>query len=155
MCQSELAFSEANRRSRLGRDLVSHLAGSLFGATSLRCETLACKITNTSPLITSKHAYLLLSLSLILPAAFNLYFLLYSYSRINALNHTPFMNHERIMRQPCPGSLVQYRASGSSLPSWPAVICTDDMAPKEVQRTRPRSHCYVTLILLLDEHLEL
>ena len=59
------------------------------------------------------------------------------------------------MMQPSPSSLVQYQASGSTLPPWPAVICTDDMAPKEVQRIRPQGYVRVTLVLLLDEKLEL
>ncbi|EDU51505.1 hypothetical protein PtrSN002B_001559 [Pyrenophora tritici-repentis] len=58
------------------------------------------------------------------------------------------------MVQQSPGSLVQYQASGTSLPPWPAVICTDDMAPTEMQRTRPNGYFYVTLVLLLDERFE-
>jgi hypothetical protein len=52
-----------------------------------------------------------------------------------------------------PGSLVQYRVSGSFLLPWPAVICTDDMAPNGVARIRP--HGYVTLVLLMGANLEL
>ncbi|CAE7216780.1 hypothetical protein HRS9139_07883 [Pyrenophora teres f. teres] len=58
------------------------------------------------------------------------------------------------MVQPSPGSLVQYQASVTTLPPWPAVVCTDDMAPTEMQRTRPHGYFYVTLILLLDERFE-
>ncbi|KAL1800476.1 hypothetical protein ACET3X_000818 [Alternaria dauci] len=53
---------------------------------------------------------------------------------------------------PSPGSIVLYRASGSFFPLWPAVICTDDMAPKEVVRARPTG--YVTLLLTLGDNLD-
>ena len=74
-----------------------------------------------------------------------------------ALIHTSttHSDHERKMVKPSPGSLIQYKASGTSLPPWPAVICTDDMAPQEMQRSRPHGYFYVTLILLLDERFEL
>ncbi|RMZ71523.1 hypothetical protein GMOD_00006646 [Pyrenophora seminiperda CCB06] len=57
-------------------------------------------------------------------------------------------NCERTMVQPSPGSLVEYQASGSALPPWPAVVCTDNMAPKEVQRTRPQGLRWVSKINL-------
>ncbi len=48
-----------------------------------------------------------------------------------------------------PGDLVQYRLTGSDIPPWPAVICTDDFATPEDLRNRPSG--YVTLVLVLGE----
>lgn len=52
-----------------------------------------------------------------------------------------------------PGSLIHYRASGMESPLWPAVICTDDVAPTEFLQRRPPG--YVTLILRIAETFEL
>jgi hypothetical protein len=46
-----------------------------------------------------------------------------------------------------PGSLVHYQANGSHLPVWPAVICTDDVAPDDILQSRPSG--YLTLVLLM------
>lgn len=54
--------------------------------------------------------------------------------------------HQKTMEQLDPGSLVQYQGSMSSSSSWPAVVCTDDMAPKDLLRSRP---CGVSTVLIL------
>ncbi|KAF1842403.1 uncharacterized protein K460DRAFT_359016 [Cucurbitaria berberidis CBS 394.84] len=51
-----------------------------------------------------------------------------------------------------PGSFVHYRPSGSNLPLWPVVVCTEDVAPKSFLRTRPAG--YVTLVLRIGVPLE-
>ena len=56
------------------------------------------------------------------------------------------------MAQYTPGSFVHYRPSGSSgQPLWPAVVCTDDVAPDGT--IRPPG--YVTLVLRIGESLSL
>ena len=57
------------------------------------------------------------------------------------------------MTQRTPGDLIHYRRSNSDLPPWPAVICTDDIAPPGVLRSRPSG--YVTLVLRLGGSLDL
>jgi hypothetical protein len=59
------------------------------------------------------------------------------------------------MAHSTPGSLVHYRPTGSPSPHWPAVVCTDDVAPDDFLRTRPNGYTYVTLVLLMGEKLEL
>ncbi|KAF1947832.1 hypothetical protein EJ02DRAFT_449307 [Clathrospora elynae] len=48
-----------------------------------------------------------------------------------------------------PGSLILYRASASLLPQWPAVVCTDDVAPANFVQNRADG--YVSLVLLMGE----
>ncbi|KAL6706588.1 hypothetical protein ACN47E_005344 [Coniothyrium glycines] len=49
--------------------------------------------------------------------------------------------------QPTPGSFVGYHATGTKLPAWPAVVCTDDVATEDTLRLRP--YGYTTLVLLM------
>ncbi|KAF2872063.1 hypothetical protein BDV95DRAFT_606624 [Massariosphaeria phaeospora] len=51
-----------------------------------------------------------------------------------------------------PGTFVMYADTGSLIPPWPAIVCTDDMAPKAMQQKRPLG--YYTLILLMGENQE-
>ncbi|KAJ5024857.1 hypothetical protein J3E72DRAFT_388151 [Bipolaris maydis] len=46
-----------------------------------------------------------------------------------------------------PGSLIQYQGSTSPSPSWPAIVCIDDMAPKDLLRSRP--HGVPTILILI------
>ncbi|KAH7380754.1 hypothetical protein BKA66DRAFT_531533 [Pyrenochaeta sp. MPI-SDFR-AT-0127] len=57
------------------------------------------------------------------------------------------------MAQYTPGSIIHYRVSGSGMPLWPAVVCTDDVARGEFLRTRPPG--YVTLVLRIATSCEL
>ncbi|EUC37094.1 hypothetical protein COCCADRAFT_1876 [Bipolaris zeicola 26-R-13] len=52
------------------------------------------------------------------------------------------------MEQLEPGSLIQYQGSLSPPPSWPAVVCTDDMAPKDLLRSRPRGVSTILILIL-------
>jgi hypothetical protein len=55
-----------------------------------------------------------------------------------------------------PGSLVHYRSIGSLEPYWPAVVCTDDVAPESFLQTRPQGgYIYLTVVLLMGDKLEL
>ncbi|KAF2133300.1 hypothetical protein P153DRAFT_331916 [Dothidotthia symphoricarpi CBS 119687] len=51
-----------------------------------------------------------------------------------------------------PGRIIHYRQHGKETPLWPAVVCTENVAPNEFLQTRPAA--YVTLILLIGEYLE-
>jgi hypothetical protein len=60
------------------------------------------------------------------------------------------------MMQYTPGSFVHYRQLGSQESHWPAVVCTDDVAPESFLQTRPQGgYIYLTVVLLMGENLQL
>jgi len=48
-----------------------------------------------------------------------------------------------------PGSFILYQQASLQEPAWPALVCPDEMAPKEIHEQRPR--VYNTLILIMEK----